>query len=168
MRTVFLTAGGLGFMRPAPGTWGSLPSAGLVWLLLLLGASDTVVLGALAATLAIACATCVMFGNYAEQRFGRKDASEVVIDEVAGQAIASAPVPILIAATGPENFWAISVLTGASFVLFRLLDIVKPPPARQLEGLPLGWGVLLDDLFAGLYAAIILWVGVASIPWPGL
>ncbi|MCA9311618.1 MAG: phosphatidylglycerophosphatase A [Phycisphaerales bacterium] len=167
MRTFMLTAGGLGFMRPAPGTWGSLPPAGLAWLLMLFGATDTVVVLALAATLVIACVACVLFGAYAETRFGRKDASQVVIDEVAGQAIATAPVPFLLLGAGLDAFWGISVLVGASFILFRLLDIVKPPPARQLEGLSLGWGVLLDDVFAGVYAALLLVAGGMLLGTPG-
>jgi len=58
------------------------------------------------------------------------------------------------------GFWRFLALVAIQFFLFRVFDVVKPPPARQLEALPAGWGVLLDDLAAGVYANIvgqILW-----------
>lgn len=71
---------------------------------------------------------------------GRKDPQFVVIDEVAGQLIALLGAPL--------NWKAVL----AAFVLFRAFDIVKPPPVRQLEKLPEGTGIVVDDLAAGLYA----------------
>jgi len=71
---------------------------------------------------------------------GRKDPQFVVIDEVAGQLVALIAVPLA---------WK-SFLAG--FILFRVFDIVKPPPVRQLEALPEGAGIVLDDVAAGLYA----------------
>lgn len=78
------------------------------------------------------------------RELGKKDPSEVVMDEVAGQLIA------LIAAPMDWKY----VL--ASFILFRGFDIFKPPPVRQLESLPSGWGIMMDDVAAGLYALLIL------------
>ncbi len=75
---------------------------------------------------------------------GRKDPSHVVIDEVAGQLVTLIACPIV---------WQ-ALLVG--FILFRGLDIVKPPPVRSLERLPEGMGIVLDDLGAGVYALIIL------------
>jgi phosphatidylglycerophosphatase A len=71
---------------------------------------------------------------------GAKDPQFVVIDEVAGQMVALIAVPLA---------WK-SFLAG--FILFRAFDIVKPPPVRQLEALPEGTGIVLDDIAAGLYA----------------
>jgi phosphatidylglycerophosphatase A len=71
---------------------------------------------------------------------GIKDPQFVVIDEVAGQLVALIAVPLA---------WK-SFLAG--FILFRAFDIVKPPPVRQLEAIPEGAGIVLDDLAAGLYA----------------
>ena len=71
---------------------------------------------------------------------GTKDPQFVVIDEVAGQLVALIAVPLA---------WK-SFLAG--FILFRVFDIVKPPPVRQLEALPEGTGIVLDDVAAGLYA----------------
>jgi phosphatidylglycerophosphatase A len=74
------------------------------------------------------------------RRSGIKDPQFVVIDEVAGQLVALIAVPLT---------WK-SFLAG--FILFRAFDIVKPPPVRQLEALPEGTGIVLDDVAAGLYA----------------
>lgn len=71
------------------------------------------------------------------------DPSIVVIDEVLGMLVALFLVP---------QSWA---AWGCAFVLFRVFDILKPPPARQLEAVPHGWGIMLDDLMAGIYANIL-------------
>jgi phosphatidylglycerophosphatase A len=75
---------------------------------------------------------------------GKKDPSFVVIDEVAGQLIALIGVPLT---------WK-SFLAG--FILFRAFDILKPPPVRQLERLPQGTGIVLDDVAAGIYALVVM------------
>ncbi len=75
---------------------------------------------------------------------GAKDPRPVVIDETAGLFMALAGIPI---------GWA--TLAG-SFVLFRVMDVLKPPPARRSERLPGGWGIVADDLIAGLYANLAL------------
>jgi len=75
---------------------------------------------------------------------GKKDPSHVVIDEVAGQLVTLIACPIV---------WQ-ALLAG--FILFRVFDIVKPPPVRSLERLPEGTGIVVDDLGAGLYALIAL------------
>ena len=75
---------------------------------------------------------------------GKKDPSHVVIDEVAGQLLTLVACPIV---------WQ-ALLAG--FILFRVFDIVKPPPVRSLERLPEGTGIVVDDLGAGVYALIVL------------
>jgi phosphatidylglycerophosphatase A len=77
---------------------------------------------------------------------GLKDPQFVVVDEVIGQWIALAGA----ASLNWKSFLA-------AFALFRLFDIWKPPPVRQLESLPGGWGINLDDVMAGVYAALVLW-----------
>jgi phosphatidylglycerophosphatase A len=77
---------------------------------------------------------------------GRKDPGHIVVDEVAGQWIA-------LAGTSSVN-WKSAL---AAFVLFRLFDIWKPMPARQLERLPGGFGIMADDVMAGLYGALVLY-----------
>ena len=81
-----------------------------------------------------------------EAEDGRKDPQSIVMDEVAGY------WATLALARSPDA----STLTVA-FFLFRFLDVVKPWPAWKLESLPGGWGVLLDDVMAGIYGAAILW-----------
>jgi phosphatidylglycerophosphatase A len=92
------------------------------------------VLAALVTLIGIPASTQVARGS------GTKDPQFVVIDEVAGQLVALIAVPLA---------WK-SFLAG--FILFRVFDIVKPPPVRQLEALPEGAGIVLDDVAAGLYA----------------
>lgn len=162
-QTLALTCGGLGFLRPAPGTWGSFPPVALAGILLLAGTPAGPFNVAIAGVLVVACALCVLFGRYAESRFEGKDAAEVVIDETAGQCLPLLALPS--AAFGAcsieahgfvhATLYASGVCAGA-FVLFRVADIVKPWPARALERLPHGWGVLADDLMAGLYAALVM------------
>jgi phosphatidylglycerophosphatase A len=79
-----------------------------------------------------------------EQESGRKDPGHIVIDEVAGQLIALIAVPLR---------WKYLVL---SFILFRVFDIVKPPPVRRFEKFEGGAGIVLDDVGAGVYALVLL------------
>jgi phosphatidylglycerophosphatase A len=151
----WITVLGLGHKRPAPGTWGSLPPVVLAALLLVSGlgpGSSPWLYSLLLVTLFLwACAGCIAQGDQAEARW-RKDPSQAVADETAGQCI---PLLILPSLPGCTNFWW---LIAAAFVLFRLADIAKPPPARGLQRLPAGWGILIDDLIAGVYAAAALWL----------
>jgi phosphatidylglycerophosphatase A len=149
--TLCLTTLGLGFMRPAPGSWGSLPPVGLAALAFALGADWMWREAAVLALMLVSGALCVRFGRYAEARFGRKDAAEVVADETAGQCLPLLLLP-LAALAERHGLLPYAAIAGA-FLLFRVCDIVKPWPARRLEALPHGWGVLMDDIIAGLYAA---------------
>lgn len=149
--TLALSTGGLGFLRPAPGTWGSMPPCALVFVMLLAGANWTAITVTLVAVLILSSVACVAFGRYAEQRFGLKDAPEVVADETAGVCL-----PLLLWPALPGNPIEIMAYCGAAFVLFRISDIIKPWPARRLEKLPHGWGVLIDDLMAGVYAMLAM------------
>jgi phosphatidylglycerophosphatase A len=134
---------GCGYLPAARGTWGALAALVPVWLLVRFAGFQPWHFGvlSLAATpLAIWAA-----GRVAEL-VGRKDPPLVVVDEVVGQWIALA---------GIRAWNWKSVL--AAFLLFRLFDIWKPAPARQLERAPGGVGIVADDLAAGLYAALVLW-----------
>ncbi len=160
-----ITVFGLGFMRPASGTWGSLPPVMVAASLVALGAApgtgvaNTLIYhGVLGLMLVIFGGACVVQGDRAEARFGH-DPSEVVADEVAGQCLALAALPA--AALSTPTRAALTLVIA--FLAFRVLDIVKPWPARQLQRVPAGWGILLDDLFAGAYAAVV--VQVAARVW---
>ena len=96
---------------------------------------------------AIAAAAATLIGipaaTIVARESGRKDPGQVVIDEVAGQLIALILCP-------PD--WAHAIL---ALLLFRAFDILKPPPIRQLERLPTGTGIMLDDVAAGLFALVV-------------
>lgn len=134
---------GAGRLPLAPGTWGSAATV-LIWFVLTRwirpGWQPGFALGlaTLATVVGIPAATRVA------REAGIKDPQFVVIDEVVGQFITLIAVPVS---------WK-TLLLG--FILFRVLDTTKPPPVRQLERLPEGTGIVLDDIGAGLYALLIM------------
>lgn len=141
--TLVATFFGVGRLRPGPGTWGSL-AAVLIWAGLsrfIEPAWQTLTLAGLAA---IAVAIGIPAATATAQASGVKDPQFVVIDEVAGQWITLLFAPVA---------WK-TLLAG--FILFRGFDIVKPPPVRQLEKLPGGTGIVLDDVAAGVYALAVM------------
>ncbi len=133
---------GAGFLPIAPGTWGSAEAvviaALVIWIAPVQAFWLIAGLGLLATVVGIPAATA------ASRQEATKDPSIVVIDEVAGQFVTFLLVPL----SWP---WLI-----AGFFVFRIFDIIKPFPARQIEALPEGWGIMLDDLVAGLYAGLLL------------
>ncbi|MHC4563612.1 MAG: phosphatidylglycerophosphatase A family protein [Planctomycetota bacterium] len=149
---LIVTGLGTGYLPVAPGTWGSAAVAGLYLLLVwTTEGQQPLVLNAVMAAVAVAAsAGCVAWGKFTERTWGRKDPGACTIDEWAGQAVALLAMPLAVC----ESFAHAAVLTGIAFVLFRVFDIVKPFPARRMEKLPHGWGVLADDLVAGVYANI--------------
>jgi phosphatidylglycerophosphatase A len=142
--TAIATWFGCGFSPVAPGTAGSLAA-----LVLAIAASNIFAAGPfhfLAAGLML-----IVPGIWAADRFassvGKKDPGLVVVDEVVGQWITLAGATHL-------NWKA----WGLAFLLFRVMDIVKPPPARQFEALRGGTGIVADDAMAGIYAALVLYL----------
>ena len=135
---------GIGFLRPGSGTWASLATIALWW-----AAATFLVAGSLQslyATIAV-CGVIIVgipVSSIVARESGANDPCHVVIDEVAGQLIALIAVPLR---------WQYVL---ASFILFRGFDILKPPPLRQLEKLPGGSGIMLDDVGAGVYANIVV------------
>ncbi len=138
---------GAGLGKPGPGTWGSVATV-LLWALFawLAHPSPNALLIALAILIGFALALGIPAATIVARESGRKDPQFVVIDEVAGQAIALLFSPA---------DWRHGLI---ALVLFRLFDITKPLPIRRIENLPEGWGIVLDDVAAGLYA-----LGVASL-----
>ena len=132
------TAGFTGLAPVASGTFGTLPAVALVWALPALAPAAWFTL------LAVVVALAVWASERCRVLFDEKDPSRVVIDEVAGFLVTMTLVPV-----GPA-----SLLAG--FLAFRLFDIVKPPPARQLEHMYGGVGIVADDLMAGVYANLLL------------
>lgn len=136
---VLATGFGTGYGPIAPGTWGSLPGLVAVWGFDRAGGAWTT---------AVATAVIALIGVWAAGRaetlLGMKDPGRVVIDEVAGQMVTLLFLPIR----------PLTLLAG--FLLFRILDVVKPWPANRLESLPSGSGIMADDLMAGVYANVVL------------
>lgn len=147
------TAGGAGFSPVAPGTCGAAVAVPLAWALAALPAW---------AFLAVVVAITLV-GVWAAQRadaaWGTHDSGRIVLDEVAGYL---ATVALVDRTSG--------VALAVSFVVFRALDILKPPPVRQLdEHLPGGWGVMLDDVAAGALgcAAMVGLAHAGALAWLG-
>ncbi len=145
---------GLGRLPVAPGTWGSLPPALVFGLLCHFGAPSVLTLIVMVVLACAGCVVCVKFAPAVIAATGKTDPREVVADELAGQAITFLVAVFLL--TGPVTTGQIWLTAGLGFLLFRIFDIAKPWPIRRLEKFPKGWGVLLDDLLAGLYAAVVL------------
>jgi phosphatidylglycerophosphatase A len=144
---------GSGYLPIAPGTWGSGAVAAIFFATALASDGRGICLnGTMGVILVLSSIVCVAFGRMAQETFGRKDPSECVADEWAGQALALIGLPL---GASLPMWQAAGVTAAAAFFAFRFFDIVKPPPARQLESLPYGWGVLLDDLAAGIYANLV-------------
>lgn len=138
----------VGLLRPGPGTWGSLAALPLAWALHVAGGP-----------LLLVVATVIVFGvgwwatAREEERTGVEDPGEIVIDEVAGQWIALWPVSFGAAFVGAAitDLWPGWI---GAFLLFRLFDIRKPGPVGWADRRGDTMGVMLDDVFAGLIAAI--------------
>ena len=143
---------GVGYLPLMPGTYGSLVGVGIF-----LGFTQVFKGNALVAVVVVSIVVVTFAGIWAASRTealdNRKDPSKVVVDEVAGQLISLFPLTLFAQ-------WSI-VAVIISFILFRFFDIVKPYPARRLEALKGGFGVMCDDLIAGVYTAAITSIIVA-------
>jgi phosphatidylglycerophosphatase A len=139
------TAGGAGYCPIAPGTAGSLVGVAVVAGLAQLPLSRAGSIAVLAAASLVLFALGVWSGGEAEKYFGRVDPGQVVVDEVVGQ--------MLTFLLFPHATWK---WLAVGFLLFRAFDIVKPFPARQAERFPGGWGIMVDDVVAGLYGLAVL------------
>jgi phosphatidylglycerophosphatase A len=141
--TLIATFFGIGFLKPGPGTWGSLATV-LLWFALTRFIDVRFQLAAAVGIALLAVAVGIPAATRVAIAYNKKDPQFVVIDEVAGQMIT------LIAAPATWKY----LLLG--FILFRAFDMTKPPPIRQLERLPQGWGIVLDDVAAGLFALAVM------------
>ncbi len=138
------TCFGIGRLPLAPGTWASLVTA-TAWFALYALLPRAALVAHLVA-LAVLLPLSWIASGLAARQMGVEDPSVVVIDEVVGQSIALLLAPVGI-------WWFLG-----GFALFRVFDILKPPPIRRCERFPGGLGITLDDCVAGLYAGLILWL----------
>lgn len=132
---------GAGYLRPGPGTYGSV-AAVVLWLAggFFLHHNTVSLSVATACALAVVVAVGVPAATRVARQAGREDPGFVVIDEVAGQWVALLFLPPL---------WPNALL---ALLFFRFFDILKPWPIRRFEALPEGWGIMADDLVAGVFA----------------
>ena len=150
--SAFLATGfGSGLSPVAPGTAGSLVGLAIAWLLRSHAGIVGSPVGLLTSGLAVGLLGVAVSGPVC-RALGAEDPGCIVIDEISGQLIACAAIPLVPLKTAGA---AVAAWAGA-FVLFRLFDIVKPGPIRGLQRLPGGWGVVIDDVAAGLAAAVVL------------
>lgn len=147
LAVVIATAGGAGYFPFAPGTVGS--AVGVVVYFLTRHLEAPWQIGLVVGVSIIG----TWAASRAAEHFGREDPGYVVIDEVAGQL-----VTLLLLDVG---------ITGATlgFLIFRVLDIIKPWPAGRFEDLPGGLGIMADDIMAGAYGWVILWGAITLVPW---
>jgi phosphatidylglycerophosphatase A len=174
------TSLGLGYLRPAPGTWGSLAGVALAaifsirndWIMPPGNWSINTEMLRLLFFLLVLFGGVWAAGRVAKHS-GKHDPQFVVIDEVSGQwltlMLGSAHALFSHSSTGSLIWFSsdVSLMGGVplnwkylllGFILFRGFDIWKPPPVRQLESLPGGWGIMADDWAAAIYAAAGLWI----------
>jgi phosphatidylglycerophosphatase A len=135
---VFATGFGSGYSPFAPGTAGTLVGLLFVWPMSFMGVPGQVGFTVIVSLLAMIAADIVA------KTTGLKDPGLVVADEIAGMMVTMIAIPLTFK----------SVLLG--FILFRVMDVVKPPPARQFERFKGGVGIVADDLMAGVYAQLVL------------
>jgi phosphatidylglycerophosphatase A len=136
------TWGGVGRIPLAPGTMGSLAAAGMAWVMVHHAAFPIEALALLALALFYPGAKA---SGLIEADLGAEDPGFIVVDEVVGQWL-----PLAAVRPGVWQDWLLAI------VLFRLFDIVKPPPIRRLEKIPGGVGVMADDAAAGLCAMMLV------------
>lgn len=144
--TAFIATGAMsGYAPIAPGSAGSLVCAVIAWFILpeVTFRSGALPVGVMLLSLVAFWALAVWSAGAADRVYG-KDASRIVIDEFAGFLISVALLP------------KTAFVYVAAFLLFRVLDVLKPFPARRLEAVPGGLGVVMDDVVAGLYANVLI------------
>ena len=144
----------LGYSPVASGTMGTLPAI-LIYAVIRVLVAPEFQRVAVLVFLALSCLGCVALGQWAEKRSGKKDPGIFVLDEIAGFFLTvlffSTPSAVL------TIFWA--------FLATRFFDIIKPFPSNAIQDAPGGWGILLDDLFASVYAIIFLKLFAWVFPW---
>ncbi|MEN6383878.1 MAG: phosphatidylglycerophosphatase A [Phycisphaerales bacterium] len=144
LQKLVLSCFGIGFLPKIPGTFGSLVMLGAFLAIHFLWPVQMISVVFLIAAIIISSVLCVFYAK----RFGAKDPGWVVIDELAGQAVALFPAAVTSGLVLPPAI--------AAFVLFRVFDIWKPSPIREMEQLRGGFGILADDLVAGVMAGTVV------------
>lgn len=150
IKKLILSCFGVGFLPLAPGTWASLLLLAAFLVIYYFWPIEIVSVIFLVLTLIVSSVCCMLFGGEAEEQDNKKDPRWIVVDEFAGQCVALLPVAV----TGEK----VLVAAIGSFVLFRIFDILKPSPIREVQLLRGGFGILADDLVAGVMTGVVLWI----------
>ncbi len=158
-----ITGGGLGLLKPAPGSWGTCGPAVIFWLMLAGGVAEPLRSMICLAGAVAAGVLTVRLSPWAMRYFGDEDPGPVVLDEYAGYWVAAAFTPLPAQVAG--NWMHAWLATAVIYILFRLTDTLKLPPCRQLERLPAGWGILLDDVAAGIQVNLLLQILLRIWHW---
>jgi phosphatidylglycerophosphatase A len=145
------TSFGLAYLPVAPGTWGALPGVA-IFVLIVKGTPAAYHTWLIGGAMVLVSVVTIALSPWAERYWRVKDPRKYVPDEVAGFL-----VTVFLFRT-PD----LLLTTVWAFMVTRILDIIKIPPARQLEALPAGWGILLDDVASSIYAVLLL-NGVATL-----
>ena len=158
LKAAIVSSGGLGYSPFASGTVGTLGGVAIAAALWPLRDQPWFHFGgAMVVLTIIAIAVGVLVGPWAERHYQRKDPGAFVLDELAGYWVT------LIRFDDGFPGWREFV---AAFFVFRVFDVIKPPPARRIERLPHGWGIMLDDIIAGVYSWMFVSVLRSYLGWP--
>jgi phosphatidylglycerophosphatase A len=155
MKRLLTSCFGLGWQPICPGTWGSLPPAIVFFWMCKFNVSAFLISISMGVLALAGSAVCVILSPAVIKETGKTDPREVVADEFAGQAVTFLAAPFFINTFSVRQLMVTALL---GFLLFRLFDILKPFPIYRIQKLPKGWGILADDLLAGVYAAVVLQV----------
>ncbi|MBC8523051.1 phosphatidylglycerophosphatase A [PVC group bacterium] len=162
MKLLWCTGGGMGLLPKAPGTWGSLKPILAILIFGYLGAPRVLIIILLLLIIVIASSVTIILAPWYENYFGEKDPPQVVSDEAVGQSIALLGMTWL----EPNNHISTGIWIGLiilAFVLFRVFDIWKPSVINTIQQLRGGWGVLMDDILAGIAAGILVFITAVLI-----
>jgi phosphatidylglycerophosphatase A len=143
---------GSGLLPKAPGTWGSLAAIPFVYIISVYSCPYALIFGIVALFF-----IGIWASDNIEKSTQMKDPGLIVVDEVVGQWIALLPLPFLYSFLDPNSFYLISApIAAVAFLAFRIFDIWKPWPVNYADkNVPGGYGIMLDDVLAGMYALIV-------------
>jgi phosphatidylglycerophosphatase A len=149
MKRLLTSCFGLGLLPGAPGTFGSVPPVVVYMVLSYLDISLTAIFAVMLLFAITSSIVCVLCAPDIIKSHQKSDPQEIVAADFAGQSLTFLGIVFV----STSN---ICLTAALGFLFFRLFDIIKPWPIRKLEKLPQGWGILADDLLAGIYAAVLM------------
>lgn len=152
---------GCGYWPWGPGTMGAV--GGLVLWLPLLFTGNAMTAFAINAAMVLVFTFLGAWSGTVAERYWGPDPSRVVMDETVGQWLAMMPLATFASCACPWDMWQMWTGVALSLILFRFFDILKPLGVRSMERFPGGWGIMADDILAGIYSALLVMIYVAVI-----